>query len=46
MDEKLCISHLPKFFAAAVKCWLNETDQVMEFIAMTLKVKFILFKNS
>ncbi|KAG8193001.1 hypothetical protein JTE90_028121 [Oedothorax gibbosus] len=37
LDEKLCISHLPKFFAAAVKCWVNESDNVIEAIATTLK---------
>ncbi|GFU62252.1 RRP12-like protein, partial [Nephila pilipes] len=38
LDEKLCISHLPQFYSVAVKCFLNDTEDVMLVISLTLKV--------
>lgn len=40
LDEKLCISHLPQFFSVAVKCLLNDTENVM--LAVSLILKFLL----
>ncbi|GBM06240.1 RRP12-like protein [Araneus ventricosus] len=37
LDEKLCIAHLPQFFSAAVKCWLNESEEVMLTVSITLE---------
>ncbi|KAF8778496.1 RRP12-like protein like [Argiope bruennichi] len=37
LDEKLCIAHLPQFFSAAVKCLLNESEEVMLTVAISLE---------
>ncbi|GFQ65981.1 RRP12-like protein, partial [Trichonephila clavata] len=36
LDEKLGISHLPQFFSVAIKCLLNDTENVMMTVRTTL----------
>ena len=38
LDDKLCISHLPRFFTSCMKCMLSERPEVQLGTAKTLKV--------
>ncbi|XP_071947906.1 RRP12-like protein [Antedon mediterranea] len=40
VDERLCMSHLPRFTTAALSCFLSEKSEVAVAAAKTLKVVF------